>query len=78
MEFLFEFDFDIKHIKGKQNKVVDALSRKVNKVVGPSFLIRGDILLFPGVHCGILSFNYAIIHSFPIAMEMHRVVVRIS
>jgi hypothetical protein len=27
MEFLSEYDFDIKHIKGKESKVVDALSR---------------------------------------------------
>jgi ribonuclease HI len=30
MEFLCEYDFDIKHIKGKENKVADALSRKVH------------------------------------------------
>ena len=29
LEFLCEFDFQIKHIKGKENKVADALSRKV-------------------------------------------------
>ena len=29
MEFLCGFDFEIKHIKGKENKVADALSRKV-------------------------------------------------
>ena len=29
LEFLCEFDFEIKHIKGKENKVVDALSRKL-------------------------------------------------
>jgi hypothetical protein len=29
LEFLSEYDFDIKHIKCKENKVVDALSRKV-------------------------------------------------
>lgn len=28
LEFLCEFDFDIKHVKGKENKVVDALNRK--------------------------------------------------
>jgi hypothetical protein len=27
--FLCEYDFDIKHIKGKENKVVEALSRRV-------------------------------------------------
>ena len=27
-----EFYFEIKHIKGKENKVVDALSRKVHKM----------------------------------------------
>ena len=29
LEFLCEFDFEIKHIKGKDNKVFDALSKKV-------------------------------------------------
>ena len=28
--FLCEFDFEIKHIKGKENKVVYALNRKVH------------------------------------------------
>ena len=32
LEFLCEFDFKIKHIKGKENKVVDALSRKVQEM----------------------------------------------
>jgi hypothetical protein len=31
-EFLSEYDFDIKHIKGKENKVVDALSRRVHEM----------------------------------------------
>ena len=32
LEFLCEFDFEIKHIKGKENRVVDALSRKVHEL----------------------------------------------
>ena len=28
LEFLCEFDFEIKHFKGKKNKVVDALSKR--------------------------------------------------
>ena len=32
LEFLCEFDFEIKHIKGKENKVVDALSRMVHEM----------------------------------------------
>jgi hypothetical protein len=32
LEFLCEYNFDIKHIKGKENKVVDALSRKVHEL----------------------------------------------
>jgi hypothetical protein len=31
-EFLCEYDFDIKHINGKENKVVDALCRRVQKL----------------------------------------------
>jgi hypothetical protein len=30
MEFLSEYDFDIKHIKGKENKVDDSLSRRIH------------------------------------------------
>ena len=30
MELLCEYEFGIKHIKGKENKVVDALSRKIH------------------------------------------------
>jgi hypothetical protein len=32
LELLSEYDFDIKHIKGKENKVVDALSRRVHEM----------------------------------------------
>ena len=32
LEFLCELDFEIKHIKGKENKVADALSRKVQEM----------------------------------------------
>ena len=32
LEFLCEFDLEIKHIKGKENKVVDALSRMVQEM----------------------------------------------
>jgi hypothetical protein len=32
LEFLCEYDFDIRHIKGKDNKVADALSRKVHEL----------------------------------------------
>jgi hypothetical protein len=32
LEFLSKFDFDIKHIKGKENKVVDLLSRRVHEM----------------------------------------------
>ena len=32
LDFLCEFDFEIKHIKRKENKVVNALSRKVHEM----------------------------------------------
>lgn len=37
VDFLSEFDFEIRHLKGKQNRVVDALSRKVNSLYEISF-----------------------------------------
>ena len=36
MAFLSEFDFEVRHIKGKENKVADALSRRthgINEVI---------------------------------------------
>ena len=32
MEFLCEFDFEIKHVKGKENKVTNSFSRKFHVV----------------------------------------------
>jgi hypothetical protein len=32
LEFLSEYDFEIKHIIGKENKVVDALSKRVHEM----------------------------------------------
>ena len=32
LAFLSEYEFDIKHIKGKENKVADALSRHANLI----------------------------------------------
>jgi hypothetical protein len=32
LDFLSEYDFDIKNIKGKDNKVVDALNRRVHEI----------------------------------------------
>jgi hypothetical protein len=44
LEFLCEYDFDIKHIKGKENKVVDALSRKVHELHATTIsMYRTDI-----------------------------------
>ena len=39
LEFLCEFDFEIKHIKGKENKLADALSRKVQEMYVASLSI---------------------------------------
>ena len=32
LEFLSEYDFEIKHIKGKENQVVDALKKRAHEV----------------------------------------------
>jgi hypothetical protein len=34
LEFLSEYDFEINHIKGKENKVVDSLTRRVHEMHG--------------------------------------------
>ena len=39
LEFLCEFDFEIKHIKEKENKVADVLSRKVQETHATSISI---------------------------------------
>ena len=33
MSFMSEFDMDIKHIKGKENKIADALSRNACQII---------------------------------------------
>ena len=33
LAFLSEFDFEVKHIKGKENKVADALSRRTHVII---------------------------------------------
>jgi hypothetical protein len=44
LEFLCEYDFDIKHIKGKENKVVDALNKRVHKLQDTTIsMYRTDI-----------------------------------
>jgi hypothetical protein len=32
LAFLSEFDFEVRHIKGKENKVADALSQRTNEL----------------------------------------------
>ena len=45
MAFLSEFDFEVKHIKGKENRVVDALSRWAHEVYGITMIQpEGDLL----------------------------------
>jgi hypothetical protein len=44
LNFLCEYDFDINHIKGKENKVVDALNRRLQKLQATTISIyRTDI-----------------------------------
>ena len=45
LELLCEFDFEIKHIKGKENKVADALNRKVQEMHVASISIFQIVLL---------------------------------
>jgi hypothetical protein len=44
LEFLYEYDFNIKHIKGNENKVVDALSRRLHELHATTIsMYRTDI-----------------------------------
>jgi hypothetical protein len=44
LEFLSEYDFDIKHIKGKENKVADALNRRVHEMHATTIsMYRSDL-----------------------------------
>jgi hypothetical protein len=44
LEFLCEYEFDIKHIKGKENKVGNALSKKVHELHATTIsMYRNDI-----------------------------------
>jgi hypothetical protein len=44
LEFMCEYKFDIKYIKGKENKVVDALSKKVHELHATAIrMYRTDI-----------------------------------
>ena len=51
LEFLCEFDFEIKHIKGKENKVFDALSKKVPEMHVASLSICQSDLRQEIVNC---------------------------
>ena len=44
LEFLCEFDIEIKHIKGKENKVVNAVSIKVHSMYVASISTRQSYL----------------------------------
>ena len=45
MAFLSEFDFEVKHIKGKENRVADALSQRTHEVYEVTMSqLEGDLL----------------------------------
>jgi hypothetical protein len=44
LEFLCEYDFDIKNIKGKENKVANALSRRVHEMYATTISMYLTIL----------------------------------
>ena len=51
LDFLCEFDFEIKHIKGKDNKVANALNRKVQEMHMASLSIfQSDMRKLIGNH----------------------------
>jgi hypothetical protein len=58
LEFLSEYDFDINHIKGKENKVVDALSRRVHEMHATTISMYQSDLKHQIIEATKLHFQY--------------------
>jgi hypothetical protein len=58
LEFLSEYDFDIKHIKGKHNKVVDALRRRVHEFRDTTISMYQSYLKHKILEAGKLDLQY--------------------
>jgi hypothetical protein len=58
LEFLCEYEFDINHIKGKYNKVVDALSRRVHELHATTISMYQSYLKYIIVEAGKLDLQY--------------------
>ena len=58
LEFLSEYDFDIKHIKGKENKVVDALSRRVHELHSTTIIMYQSYLKDKIIEAAKSDFQY--------------------
>ena len=58
LEFLNEYEFDIKHIKGKENKVVDALSRRVSDLDATTISMYQSYLKHIILEAAKLDFQY--------------------
>jgi hypothetical protein len=58
LEFLSEYDFEIKHIKGKENKVVDALNIRVHELIGTTISMYQSNLKDKFVEAAKLDLQY--------------------
>jgi hypothetical protein len=58
LEFLSEYDFDIKHVKREQNKVVDALSIRVNEMQATTISMYQSDLKHKITEASKLDFHY--------------------
>ena len=58
LEFLSEYDFDIKHIKGKENKVDDALSRRVHELYATTISMYQSDLKHRSIEAAKLDLQY--------------------
>jgi hypothetical protein len=58
LEILSEYDFNIKHINGKENKVVDALSRRVHIMHATAISMHQSDLKSIILDCLVTKQNY--------------------
>jgi hypothetical protein len=58
LEFLSEYDYDIKHIKGKENKVTNALNKRVHELHATTIIMYQSYFKYKILEDGKLDLQY--------------------